>query len=220
MTTPTAAYCGEPTPGPLPARRGRKRVTGIKGSVNTLQGSPPPSLQGGVGKWVVCIPPTTALPPTPGAGEVLLFLHPTFHGKLVELLIGLGVASASPDPSTRSKCGTECRSHQCGLPMTPPRASISRTSCPFATPPMAGLQLICATASAFIESRTRFQAEACGGHRGFGSRVPCPHHNHIKPILQRARGSPLGSSRPRGRTPDVPLPFKIGNRPAFGLLLL
>ena len=39
------------------------------------------------------------------------------------------------------------------LPITPPRASISRTICPLATPPMAGLQLIWATVSAFIVSR-------------------------------------------------------------------
>src|SRR5215213_3726962 len=38
------------------------------------------------------------------------------------------------------------------LPITPPRASISRTICPLATPPMAGLQLIWATVSALIES--------------------------------------------------------------------
>ena len=30
------------------------------------------------------------------------------------------------------------------LPISPPRASISRTICPLATPPIAGLQLICA----------------------------------------------------------------------------
>src|SRR5262245_51066472 len=41
-------------------------------------------------------------------------------------------------------------------PMTPPRASISRTICPLATPPIAGVQLIWATASAFIVRRTVF----------------------------------------------------------------
>ncbi len=43
------------------------------------------------------------------------------------------------------------------FPITPPRASISRTICPFATPPIAGLQLICATASAFMLSRHVFR---------------------------------------------------------------
>ncbi len=35
-------------------------------------------------------------------------------------------------------------------PMAPPRASISRTICPLATPPMAGLQLIWPTVSQLI----------------------------------------------------------------------
>src|SRR6266540_2856727 len=38
-------------------------------------------------------------------------------------------------------------------PIAPPRASISRTICPFATPPIAGLQLICPTVSAFMVKR-------------------------------------------------------------------
>jgi len=36
--------------------------------------------------------------------------------------------------------------------ISPPRASISRTICPLATPPMAGLQLIWATVSQFMVS--------------------------------------------------------------------
>ena len=39
------------------------------------------------------------------------------------------------------------------LPISPPKASISRTICPLATPPIAGLQLICATVSAFMVKR-------------------------------------------------------------------
>ena len=40
-------------------------------------------------------------------------------------------------------------------PISPPRASISRTMCPLAWPPMAGLQLIWATVSTFpVSSRT------------------------------------------------------------------
>ena len=38
-------------------------------------------------------------------------------------------------------------------PIAPPRASISRTICPLATPPIAGLQLIWPTVSQFIVSR-------------------------------------------------------------------
>ena len=38
-------------------------------------------------------------------------------------------------------------------PITPPRASISRTICPLATPPMAGLQLIWPTVSQLVVSR-------------------------------------------------------------------
>ena len=71
------------------------------------------------------------------------------------------------------------------LPMTPPRASISRTICPFATPPIAGLQLIWATASAFIVSRHVLQAQPGGGHRGLDAGVPGPDHDHIEPVLQR-----------------------------------
>ena len=37
-------------------------------------------------------------------------------------------------------------------PIAPPRASISRTICPLATPPMAGLQLIWAMVSRFVVS--------------------------------------------------------------------
>ena len=37
-------------------------------------------------------------------------------------------------------------------PMAPPRASISRTICPLATPPMAGLQLIWAMVSRLLVS--------------------------------------------------------------------
>jgi len=39
-------------------------------------------------------------------------------------------------------------------PIAPPKASISRTNCPLATPPMAGLQLIQAKVSRFEVSRT------------------------------------------------------------------
>src|SRR5262249_32762193 len=38
-------------------------------------------------------------------------------------------------------------------PIAPPRASISRTICPLATPPMAGLQLIWATVSQLVVRR-------------------------------------------------------------------
>ena len=38
------------------------------------------------------------------------------------------------------------------FPMRPPSASISRTRCPFAMPPMHGLQLICAMWSRFMVS--------------------------------------------------------------------
>jgi hypothetical protein len=38
-------------------------------------------------------------------------------------------------------------------PMMPPRASISRTICPLATPPIAGLQLIWATVSQLVVSK-------------------------------------------------------------------
>ena len=50
-------------------------------------------------------------------------------------------------------------------PIIPPRASISRTSCPLATPPMAGLQLMrpiaskdCVTRS--VSQPSRAEAEA------------------------------------------------------------
>ena len=36
------------------------------------------------------------------------------------------------------------------MPVSPPRASISLTICPFATPPIAGLQLICPIVSMFM----------------------------------------------------------------------
>ena len=53
-------------------------------------------------------------------------------------------------------------------PMAPPRASISRTICPFATPPIAGLQLICPTLSQLIVSRavrTPIRADARAASR-------------------------------------------------------
>ena len=40
------------------------------------------------------------------------------------------------------------------FPISPPMASISRARCPFARPPMAGLQDICPTVSGFIVSRS------------------------------------------------------------------
>ena len=48
-------------------------------------------------------------------------------------------------------------------PIAPPRASISRTICPLATPPIAGLQLIWPTVSQLIVSsavRSPIRAEA------------------------------------------------------------
>ena len=41
------------------------------------------------------------------------------------------------------------------IPIAPPSASISRTICPLATPPIAGLQLIWPTVSQFIVKRGR-----------------------------------------------------------------
>src|SRR5690606_20612974 len=54
------------------------------------------------------------------------------------------------------------------MPVYPPIASISRTICPFATPPMAGLQLIWAITPIFIVisrlEEPRFAAAAAASH--------------------------------------------------------
>src|SRR5437763_1666120 len=52
-------------------------------------------------------------------------------------------------------------------PMTPPRASISRTICPLATPPIAGLQLIWATVSQFVVSSPTRQPIRAAAHAAF-----------------------------------------------------
>src|SRR5690349_3261609 len=49
------------------------------------------------------------------------------------------------------------------LAIRPPKASISRTICPFATPPTAGLQLIWPTESAFIVRRQVFKPRRAAG---------------------------------------------------------
>ena len=63
--------------------------------------------------------------------------------------------------------------------MAPPRASISRTICPLATPPMAGLQLIWATVSRLVVSSATLGTHPRGRQRRLGPRVPGPDHHHI-----------------------------------------
>ena len=63
--------------------------------------------------------------------------------------------------------------------IAPPRASISRTSCPLATPPMAGLQLIWAMVSRLLVSRAVFAPMPGRGQGGFRSRVAAADHQHV-----------------------------------------
>ena len=60
------------------------------------------------------------------------------------------------------------------LPISPPRASISRTICPLATPPMAGLQLIWATVSAFIVKRHVFSPRRAAASAASTPACPAP----------------------------------------------
>ena len=64
-------------------------------------------------------------------------------------------------------------------PMMPPSASTSRTRCPLATPPMAGLQLICAIRSMFMVMSAVLQAHARRGHRRLAAGMSRAHYHHI-----------------------------------------
>src|SRR6185437_13539846 len=78
------------------------------------------------------------------------------HAQAVLLLVGLGTGR----PDGRSAAGVEQTELNAGgvnhYPMTPPRASTSRTRCPLAMPPMAGLQDIWAMSSSLrVKSAVR-----------------------------------------------------------------
>ena len=84
--------------------------------------------------------------------EIRLLLDDPLDLLLIRLLIGLGPRAVH----RRAFAAIEHAELNAGgvdrLPIAPPRASISRTICPLATPPIAGLQLICATVSQLVVS--------------------------------------------------------------------
>ena len=67
-------------------------------------------------------------------------------------------------------------------PIAPPSASISRTICPLATPPIAGLQLIWPTVSQFIVKKRGPQPHPRGGQRGFQPGVAGADDDHVKVV--------------------------------------
>ena len=67
-------------------------------------------------------------------------------------------------------------------PIAPPRASISRTICPLATPPIAGLQLIWPTVSQLIVSRAVPQPHPGRGQRRLEPGMAGTHDDDIKSI--------------------------------------
>ena len=68
-------------------------------------------------------------------------------------------------------------------PITPPRASISRTICPLATPPIAGLQLIWATVSQFVVSRAVAGPQPGRRQRRLDAGVAGADHEHVVVVV-------------------------------------
>ena len=66
-------------------------------------------------------------------------------------------------------------------PIAPPRASISRTICPLATPPMAGLQLIWAMVSRLLVSRAVLHHAGRGQGR-LRAGVAGADHQHVEVV--------------------------------------
>ena len=65
-------------------------------------------------------------------------------------------------------------------PIAPPSASISRTICPLATPPMAGLQLICATVSQLVVSSAVRAPIRAAAKCSFAAGMAGADHQHVE----------------------------------------
>ena len=76
-------------------------------------------------------------------------------------------------------------------PIAPPRASISRTICPLATPPMAGLQLIWPTVSQLVVSKPGARRQPRGRQRRLGAGMPGADDQHVEVVV----GGPSQSGR-------------------------
>ena len=68
------------------------------------------------------------------------------------------------------------------IPIAPPRASISRTICPLATPPIAGLQLIWPTVSQFIVKSAVRRPIRAAGERRLQPGVAGADDDHVEPV--------------------------------------
>src|SRR5579862_5120601 len=88
------------------------------------------------------------------------------------------------------------------LPISPPRASISRTICPLATPPIAGLQLIWATVSAFMVRRAvRIPIGADDNHVEFVNQLS---HEGFSPLERTRTLDGLYPKGENGKRPSGP----------------
>ena len=86
-------------------------------------------------------------------------------------------------------------------PIAPPRASISRTICPLATPPMAGLQLIWPTVSQFIVKQRGPQPHPRGGQGGLEPGVAGPDDDHVE--MRKAMRDIAASPGPSDLEPAI-----------------
>ena len=94
------------------------------------------------------------------------------HGLAIELAVDLGCAGrARRRPWSGSAGGTGCRSASASRPMTPSRASISRTRWPLPRPPMAGLQRHLADGLELVGQQQGARADARGRGRGLAAGV-------------------------------------------------
>ena len=86
---------------------------------------------------------------------------------------------------------------------------------PLATPPMAGLQLICATVSRFVVSRATPSAHSRGGQRRLGARVPGAHDEHIVFIGTRGHVVAVFARARASRKPRLRMSRNIGEKSSY-----
>ena len=122
--------------------------------------------------------------------QVRLRLDGVLHRELVELLVRLGARRVHGRPlGAVEHAELDGAWRRCTLPISPPRASISRTICPLATPPMAGLQLIWADGVGVHGQQGGAQPQAGGGEGRFDPGMAGADDDDVELVGQREHGS-------------------------------